>query len=182
MEITDENVIQQLKYKNQDALEYIMDTYSAGVYGLACNILKDLGQQEDIEECVSDVFVSVWEDCHHYNPIKGSIKTWLLILTKYKALDYRRQMYGEKRITRADNVEKLVSPKMVENEIILKEEISQITAIIDQLGDKDQQIFYKRYFLYETIDKIAGQLGLTRHAVDNRLWRIRKILKENVAE
>lgn len=76
------------------------------------NILKDIGRQEDIEECVSDVFAFA------------------------------------------------------------------VIAIVDTLKEIDQQIFYKRYFFYESIEEIAQNLGLTRKAVDNRLWRMRKLLKE----
>lgn len=60
MKITGENVIPQLQQKNPAALEYIMDHYGAGVHGLVYRVLGDVGSKEDIEECVSDVYVAAY--------------------------------------------------------------------------------------------------------------------------
>lgn len=177
MKITAENVIKQLQKKNPQALEYLLDTYNKNIYSLTYRILKDVGCNEDIEECVSDVFVTAWENSHKYNPNKGTIKTWLFIVAKYKALDYRRKIYKEKNLSKEEEIE-LVSEEQVENKVILKEEIKQIMTVIDNLGETDRQIFYRRYFFYEEIEDIAVCLSLTRKAVDNRLWRIRKLLKK----
>ncbi|UNC91182.1 sigma-70 family RNA polymerase sigma factor [Candidatus Contubernalis alkaliaceticus] len=177
MKITAENVIIQLQKKNPQALEYLLDNYNKNIYSLTYRILKDVGCNEDIEECVSDVFVTAWENSHKYNPKKGTIKTWLFIVAKYKALDYRRKIYKEKNLNKQEEIE-LVSEEQVENKVIFKEEIKQIMTVIDNLGETDRQIFYRRYFFYEEIEDISVCLSLTRKAVDNRLWRIRKLLKE----
>lgn len=177
MNITEQNMIVQLQARNPSALEYIINLYTKSIYNLVYNILKDITGQEDIEECVSDVFVTAWEKSHNFSPEKGSQKTWLLILAKYKALDYRKLIYRQRKVDKDESLEKLVSKNGVENEVIAKEEIRLVIAFVDSLGELDQQIFYKRYFFYESIEIIAQNFGLTRKAVDTRLWRIRKLLK-----
>ncbi len=182
MQITEENVVEQLQQKNPLALEYLMNTYGKNVYALVSNILRDLGRQEDMEECASDVFAGAWEKSQDYHSSKGSLKTWVFMLAKYKALDYRRRMYRDKINYQEGELEKVASGDRVESEVLLKEEIKQVTAIIAGLGEMDRQIFYRRYFLYEPVEEIAKQFDLTRKAVDNRLWRTRKRLKEEMAQ
>ena len=41
----------------------------------------------------------------------------------------------------------------------------------------DRQIFIRRYILNEKIDDISKDLGITRGAIDNRLSRGRKTIK-----
>lgn len=179
MKITEENVIAQLQRKNPAALEYIMDYHGNGVYGLVYRIINDVGSKEDIEECVSDVYAAVWQNCRQYDPLKGSLKTWLLMTAKYKALDYRRRLFREMAaVGEAAEEPRESVMNIVEDKVIGEEEKRQIIAAIKTLGDMDRQIFIKRYFFYEDIENIAQHFGLTRNAVDTRLWRIRNALKE----
>ncbi|OOM61895.1 RNA polymerase factor sigma-70 [Clostridium beijerinckii] len=67
-----------------------------------------------------------------------------------------------------------------EEYILAAENKDEIIKIIKELGKVDCEIFIRRYFLEESIENIARSLGLTRQAVDNRLWRGRKRLKEKM--
>lgn len=115
--------IEAMKRKDASALEGIMNEYGKLVYALAYRILNGLATKEDVEECVSDVFVSIWNDINDYSKLRGSFKTWILI------------------------------------------------------NKLDREIFIRRYFYYEKIEDIAKRKGLTRQAVDSRLFRMRAKLK-----
>ena len=171
-------LIAKLQQKDPSALDYIINTYGKAVYSLVYNILKDLASSEDIEECVSDVFVAAWERSCEYDPTRGALKTWLLLLTKYKALDYRRKIYGERKIVREGRNE-AISPRQVEEMVLIREEIKRVTDCLETMTELDQKIFYHRYFFYESADSIARRFNLTIRAVENRLWRIRKRIKES---
>lgn len=181
MKITDDNVIDQLIHKNTIALEYIINKYSKAVYSLTYRVLSKACNKEDIEDCVSDVFVNVWEKCYKYDSTKGNIKTWLLILTKYNALNYLRKLRQNKEvITENEIISEIASDDYTEDIILSNEAIQEIVNIIGELHDKDKDIFYLRYFSHENIESIAKTYNLTRQAVDNRLWRSRKFLYERL--
>lgn len=177
MKLNDDNLLQEIKAQNPQALEFIMNTYSSAVYWLAARILQD-GSPEDIEECVSDVFVQAWSEFDHYEPQRGPFKTWLLILTKYKALDYRRKLKRDQPMTELSNAASQIYSNPVEEHLLSRESREQLLEAIKALKETDRQIFVRRYLLYQSIDDIAGSLGLTRQAVDNRLWRTRKTLQK----
>ncbi len=178
MKITDQNVIEQLSKKNANAIEYLMDTYSKSVYSLIYRILNGYGNNQDIEDCTSCVFTDAWEKCLLYDPEKGSVRTWLLILSKYKALDYLRKLKKQNEISIDDMPQSVV--ENAENIVISKENLQQIIEIINKLNKKDRSIFYDRYFFQESIKNIAANYRLSKHAVENRLWRCRKYVYENL--
>ncbi len=177
MKITDQNVIEQLSKKNANAIEYLMDTYSKSVYFLIYRILNGYGNNQDIEDCTSCVFADAWEKCLLYNHEKGSVKSWLLTLSKYKALDYLRKLKKQNEVS-IENLQQS-GVENTENLVISKENMHQIIEIINKLNKKDRSIFYDRYFIQDSIENIAANYRLSRHAVENRLWRSRKFVYEN---
>lgn len=107
-------------------------------------------------------------------------KTWVLMQAKYKGLGYRRRI-----LKRPDQVE--ISEKdtqvdyMLDDQIIEQEEAREIRESINHLSKIDQEIFYRKYYLHEPSESIAQSVGISRAAVDNRVWRgkaqLRKFLQ-----
>jgi RNA polymerase sigma-70 factor, ECF subfamily len=177
MEISEGNVLRELGRRNQQAIEFVIDNYSRSVYSLVHNILRESGSREDMDECVSEVFSEVWNKFDSYDEDRGSLKTWVLIISKYKALDYRRKLSKDIISVCCDDVE-IASPRFVEDEIISQYTKMEVIRAINSLGDIDKKIFMKKYFYYETSDTIAKSFNITREAVDNRLSRGRKKIKQ----
>ncbi|MDB5054332.1 MAG: rpoD2 [Bacilli bacterium] len=178
MEISEDNVIALLKIHHPEALGFIMDKYGKSVFGLVYRMLHEFYSKEDIEECVSDVFIAAWTKINEYDENKGGFKTWLLILAKYKALDHRRKMlrkpmFEELKVEPIDHYE-------MEQTFLLKEEANEIVRMIESFEPIDRSIFYKRYFFYESLEAIAQSMGLSYKAVENRLRRSRNGLKEKL--
>ena len=181
MKITDRNVIKEMKRRNQAAIEFIIDQYSRSVYSIVHNILRPLGTKEDIEECVSEIFTEVWNRCDSYSKERGSIKTWILIIAKYKALDFRRKVSKNIMSICYDDIE-ISSHNVLEDEIINRNTHKVVIEVINSLNDIDRQIFIKKYFYYENSEEIAKSLNISREAVDNRLSRGRKKIKQILAQ
>jgi len=130
VKITGENVVEELKKKNPDALEYSMDTYGAAVYWLVYRVLVGMGRPEDIEECVSDVYVSAWQGVDSYDPQKGTLKTWILILAKYKALDWCRKLGRTPAVADSGNLDEAGTGNMVEQSVLSAEEKQELIEAI----------------------------------------------------
>lgn len=178
MQVSEKNLAEELQRRNTNALEHLMDTYSGKVYALVHRILGDKAKREDIEECTSDIFFSIWQNAHRYDAKRGTFRTWVFIVAKYKALDYRRQLC---QAPQYPLYEEQINPQDdLESRILAKEEREQLVEAIETLGEPNKTLFYKRYFYYESIESIAQQLNLTRSAVDNRLWRCRQKVKEHL--
>ncbi|MGI5839773.1 MAG: sigma-70 family RNA polymerase sigma factor [bacterium] len=175
MQMTEAKAAVGLRQRDPAALEYVFREYGAAVWRLAGRIIGNLGSQEDREECVSDVFVRVWEDIAKYDPARGSLRAWVLQLGKYQALDVRRCLAKRKELP-AD-LEFKAAEASVEEEVLSAEQRRELLTAIGSLGATDRAIFLRRYYAMESIESIARDLGLTRQAVDNRLWRGRQRIK-----
>lgn len=95
MRVTEENVVQQLKLKNEESISYVLETYGGLLNAIIRKYLQ--GNQQDIEECLADVLVSVWFHIDSFDPAKNEFKQWIAAIAKYRAIDYVRKSEKEKQ-------------------------------------------------------------------------------------
>jgi len=175
--VTDDELVHQIRSKNTDALMELMDRYAGAAYSLCSRILGGVGSHEDVEECVSDVFHRAWQRIEEYDPGRAPLRTWLLILAKYEALRWRRELMKRRGI--AEEIrEDVPDPQTPEQELLTRERRAAVQAALSQLPELDRELIYRRYFLGESIDRLAAEYRLTRQAIDNRFWRGRKTLRD----
>lgn len=75
MQITEDNFIEQLKNKNEKALEHVIDNYG---WILKSVIKKHLFYLPDYhEECLNDCLMSIWENISYYDPKSSASKIGL---------------------------------------------------------------------------------------------------------
>jgi len=67
-----------------DGLAALYDRYASHMFNLAMRLLKN---QRDAEDLLHDVFMEAWQKADQYDPGRGSIGGWLLLLTRSRAID-----------------------------------------------------------------------------------------------
>lgn len=203
---SDEDLAQRLQQRDPEALEMLISRYSQELFCFIRLVLNGVGAAQDTEECVNDLFVAVWQEIESFDPERGTLRTWLTMRAKYIALDRRRQLYrrqahnlqpsdenqqwvtwdgsgdynaltgkgGEHElpVTRLPHYDTSMENLLEENE--RREELLLALATLPEL---DRYLIYQRYFKYASIEELAAKTGLTRHAIDTRLWRARKSLR-----
>ncbi|MFL0245471.1 sigma-70 family RNA polymerase sigma factor [Candidatus Clostridium stratigraminis] len=158
-------------------IERLMALYMGSVYGVAKSILIDTGSEQDIEECVQDVFIEAWDNIDKFDESRGSMKTWLLILCKYKALNIKKALLKKNKIVDFEELQ-LSSNEAIEENLLFKEKKDEIIEAIMSFNSIDKEVFLRRYFMEQSIEYICSYMSLSRQAVDNRLWRGKKKLRE----
>lgn len=124
MNINSDNFLLEMENRNSKALEYIIDTYSNLVFKVVLNVLGS-ANRESAKECVNDIFLLVWNKYKLYNPAKSSFKNWLLAVSKYKAIDYKRKLAKhENDLELEENV--FFSEDDIEDDYILKEKKAEL--------------------------------------------------------
>jgi RNA polymerase sigma-70 factor, ECF subfamily len=173
------NFMKCLKKQKEDALEYIIEEYSALVHAICYKILSNIGK-EAIDECMNDVFLTVWQKGHQYKGQPEDFKKWIGTVAKYKAIDRFRQL--ERQCTREQSDEYLherPDSKDVQMQLVKKEEKNAVLVALSTLPDVDRDIFVMKYFLQLSTIEIAEALNLSISAVENRLYRGKKKLAQN---
>ncbi|HYK85362.1 MAG TPA: sigma-70 family RNA polymerase sigma factor [Ktedonobacteraceae bacterium] len=207
---SDDDLAQRIRERNPEALETLITRYSREVFYFIRLVLDGVGVAQDAEECVNDLFVAVWQEIDSFDPGRGTLRTWLTMRAKYIALDRRRQLcrrqthnvqpadenrqwasdngggrkvYGwggyesDNRVALPPHPESSMEHLLEQTE--RREELRQALATLPEL---DRYLIYQRYFKFASTEELAAKTGLTRHAVDTRLWRARKSLREALKE
>lgn len=175
MKCNNKNYISRLKKRKEDALEFIVDSYLPIVKGVTYKVLGNLKNEGIIEECVNDVFLSVWNNIDKFNGEEADFKKWICAIAKFKAIDYYRKEV--RKVETTLEPEQLVDKSLVEEELIEQEDKEEFIKMINSLEPIDRDIFVMRFFLGMKAEDVALKLGITKASVDNRVSRGRKKLK-----
>jgi RNA polymerase sigma-70 factor (ECF subfamily) len=84
-----EALLHRIAGGDEAALHALYGQTARRVLGLATRILRDAFSAE---EATADVFAQVWREARDFDPARGSVLTWLLTLTRTRALDRRRSL------------------------------------------------------------------------------------------
>lgn len=170
MRSDERNYIKRLKKKKEDALTFIVDKYLGLVKG---TVYKVLGQRkEEVDECINDVFLAIWNHASQFEGNEDDFKKWVYKIAKYQAIDYYRKLRRREEVSLEVNT--LIQEISAEDQVMLHEDKRELAAFINSLQPIDRKIFTMKYFLGIKSDDIAHQIGLTRTAVDNRVFRGKK--------
>jgi len=172
-------LVRGIRRQDSHCLELLIARYAAELYALVSHILGGLGTPEDTEEVVSGVFVAVWREIEQFDAQRGTLAKWMRMRAKYMALDRRRKRGRdvEARVERDVGALPDYAAEMAQDWVECKEGLRRALAELSQL---DRTIVYRRYFAEQSNREIAEAVGLTQRAVENRLWRARRALREKM--
>ncbi|GFZ30431.1 DNA-directed RNA polymerase sigma-70 factor [Clostridium zeae] len=178
MKISEDNLVKELKSKNPKALDYVVKNYSNLIFKVIISVIGS-AKREEAMECLNDVLLKVWEKISYHDETKNKFSSWLIAVSKYNALDYKRKL---SKTEEESNIEELMlaDEKQVEEQILCNENRQELLKVIDTLGSPDKDIFIRKYFMGESINDISEALNLSKPAIKNRLFRGRKVLKDKL--
>jgi RNA polymerase sigma-70 factor (ECF subfamily) len=97
-------LVMGLKSGDQGAMAQLYDRYSSLVYAVALRVLCDTGAAEDV---LQEVFLQLWRRPSAFDSARGSLGSWLAVITRNRAIDSIRKRRPE---TDIENVVLSVSP------------------------------------------------------------------------
>ena len=84
---TDGSLLRLAAERRPEALAALYDRHAPHLLALARRILGHAGEAEDV---VQEVFVHVWNHASRYDPSRSSVSTWLVLITRSRAIDRLR--------------------------------------------------------------------------------------------
>ncbi|WP_297638514.1 sigma-70 family RNA polymerase sigma factor [uncultured Clostridium sp.] len=172
--LTKENFIKELKNKNQEAIEFVLDEYGNLIYKIA---YMHLGNAELSEECVNEVLIKVWNSIKEFKYTNDKFKNWVGAIAKYTAISiYRKEEKHKRNVEYKDYYEK--NQDALIDEFISKKEFADIVNRIQGFNEIDRYIFINRFFIGKSVKEIAKELNLTANAVSLRILKNREKLKK----
>ena len=83
----DAELVRAMAQGDAAAVAELYDRHAPVMLALARRIL---GGQADAEDLVHDVFLEAWRHAPEYDASRGSVKAWLVLRTRSRAVDLRR--------------------------------------------------------------------------------------------
>lgn len=72
---------------DRKALAALYDRHGSAMLGLGVRVLRN---RRDAEDVLHDVFLEVWRRAHSYDPSRASVRGWLFLMMRCRALDRRK--------------------------------------------------------------------------------------------
>ena len=164
--------LRELKRGSQEALGWFITKYNAYVSTIVHNIIGQHMSQADIEETVSDVFISFWNNADKVQ--SGMAKAYIGVIARNAAKKKLRER--GKDIPLNDNI--LEINGLDPQHIVEQSELHQIVRqAVFSMSQPDREIFLRHYFYCQSVVSICSELGMTQSAVKSRLLRGREKLR-----
>lgn len=166
--MTDSEYINMLEEDPDRAYSLMIDQYGNLVYAIVLNKLKNISSREDIEDCVSDIFVEIFQNYKKFSCQNGTLKAFISTIAKRTAIDEYRRL--TKKYSRAvsideDNADDFFTDETPEKKTAEKSEKKLIWEIIQNLGEPDSIILIQQFFYDKTVKETAKFLSMTAAAV-----------------
>lgn len=134
--------------------------YAAVLLATARRILGDLRSAEDL---VHDVFLEAWRQAHTYDHARGTVRTWLLVRLRSRALDRCRAALLRRTVPGVpDAIAEVDDPSEAPDHRTLR-------AVLMNLPPEQRLVLEHAYFAGLSATEIAATLQIPVGTVKSRL-------------
>ena len=181
---TDIELMQRVVAYDSKALEALYNRYSPILYTLIKKIVTD---EAAAEEVLSDVFVIIWRKANRFDFSTGNVYTWIISLTRNKAVDYLKhpQVNGTLKQYDDDFENKFILPKLSPaiDQLDIKTALhikTNVETALNKLTDAQQYVIYLAYYEGLTQKEIAEKLNIPLPTVKSKIKIALGNLRDNL--
>jgi RNA polymerase sigma-70 factor (ECF subfamily) len=167
--------------RSGDELRELYRRYAGELFGFAASAL---GDREQAEEVVQDVFAQLWRHAGDYDQRRASVRTWLYAIARNRIVDaHRRAAARPKRAEEAESLDNAAEIDAALDQAVLR---WQITAALAKLSPAHREVIRLAHYGGLTMREIAERTGIPLGTVKSRtsyaLRSLRLILDEMEVE
>ena len=174
--MNDEKIITAIKNRNEAAINETITKYSKLLWSVAEAVLSHVGSVQDVEECVADTFIYLWEHPEKFDHQRGKLKTWLSIVARTQAVNRYREITKRNILPLEDT--DFVDQLDVADAVLEVETRQALIAAVNALCEPDREILIRRYYYDQKPKEIALALDMSVKQIDNRLYQTKRRLRE----
>ena len=174
--MNDTAAIAGIKDHKEGSANEIIIKYSKYMWPVAYAVLKNIGSEQDVEHCIAEIFVDLWEEPNQYDPQSDSLQDWLCTKVRSRAMERYRVLSGSGAVP-------LDGPMMmgrmgVQDAALLEKNKRELSAAVASLSDTERDILIRRFYYEQNIKEIAIALNLATKEVQGQLHRSKQLLRK----
>lgn len=179
-QINDVHLLQAIAGGEENALSQLYDRYRLILFGLLVRILHN---QSEAEEVLQDVFIQVWQRAHDFDEARGKPFTWLVTLTRSRAIDRLRALGARERATQeaTRDIPEIWSDAV--SDAIRAERSRLVRKALARLPEEQRRALFLAYFeglsQSEISARLSAPLGTVKTRVRSGLIKLREMLERH---
>jgi RNA polymerase sigma-70 factor (ECF subfamily) len=158
---------------DRGALARLYDRYAPVLMAVGVRILGVRGEAEDL---VHDVFLEAWQRAGTYDPARGSVRTWLLVRLRSRALDLLRSR-SRHNASPIEEPAQLEEGPVREEDPALAPDRTAVRRALETLSSEQRVVLELGYFHGLSSSEIALHIkvpiGTVKSRVASALARLR---------
>lgn len=178
-------LMQAIAGGDEQAFERLYDRYAARVHAVGVRVL---GNSADAEEATLDTFWEVWQKARRYDPKRGRVISYLLMLSRSRALD-RRRARGSRagstcRLSGGEDAQQDVrydSPAQPVEHALLNEQRGKVVEGLRRLKNPQREAielaFFEGLTHREIAEELTQPLGTVKTRIRQGLICLRELLQ-----
>ena len=170
-QLGDDELMRRLFYRDRRAFEAVFDKYGDLVYSTALRVLRDSHLAEDISQ---EIFARLWRKPDSYVAERGRFLTWLISVTRNRAVDeVRSRGRRQRHETASPEEQQRELPAGNANDPALNaqlaEEARAVRTALTGLPGEQREVIELAYFGGFTQQEISQRLGQPLGTVKTRI-------------
>ncbi len=165
-QIVDIDLLKAVARADEQALAQLYDRYRVILFGLLVRILNS---REEAEDVLQEVFLQVWKRAADFDERRGRPFTWLVTLTRSRAIDRLRSINSRERVALAGAREASEQVSDAASDVFRSEQRGLVTNALAQRPDEQERALTLAYFDGLTQSEIAERLGAPLGTVKTRM-------------
>lgn len=178
--LSDVQLLQAVAGGEETALADLYGRYRLILFGLLVRILHS---QSEAEEVLQEVFIQVWQRARDFDEARGKPFTWLVTLTRSRAIDRLRALGARERATlgATRDVQEIWSDAV--SDAIQSERGRLVRKALARLPEEQRRALFLAYFEGLSQSEIAARLstplGTVKTRVRSGLIKLREMLEQH---
>jgi len=180
-QVTDKGLLQAIARKDDLALAALYDRYRLILFGL---LMRILSSREEAEDVLQEVFLQVWRRAADFDERRGRPFTWLVTLTRSRAIDRLRQLNSRERFVSSDT--ELLADGVLDpaQDAVRSEQRDLVAGALAELSEDQRRTLTLAYFEGLTQTEIAARLrsplGTVKTRMRSGMIKLRELLSQRM--
>ncbi|MGF7060757.1 RNA polymerase sigma factor [Brassicibacter mesophilus] len=183
--MNEDQIVSELKNGNKAIFPYIVDLFKNRVFGMTYKFTNDYDESQDLSQ---EIFLKIYKEIGKFR-FESKLSTWIYRISLNACLDWKRKNSKIINI----NISSISSESkndssfeirdnspLPEDMIISNENQREVHELVYKLPDNYKSVIIMYHFNNMSYQEIAFALDIPERTVETRLYRARRMLKEEV--
>lgn len=169
---SDETLIARIAQGDRLAMQVLYGRHHIRVFRFGRRLVRD---EQVAEDLISDVFLDVWHQAGKFEG-RSAVSTWLLAITRLKALSARR---SRKDVELDDEAPSAIEDASDDPEVMVQKNAGDtLRRCLTALSPEHREIVDLVYYHERSVEEVAEIVRIPENTVKTRLFHARKKLAE----